>query len=380
MGVHRNMGGGGKFVTAVEAIYAAAPDPSYWPEALQAIADVFDDVGALLSYGRDDGGFGAIGSRSLDSLLLEYTTTFDGDDLRAKRGGERGVYLGRDAVSDLDVVSREEMETHPFYKMLARHGLKYFGAIPISPDPRVIASLVVQRSLHKQPFTEFEMDTLTQLGRHAEKSLRLGVRLLDSELTKTGLGEALTRVGIGVFVLDSLGRVLFQNPAGQRLLGHGLNIANEQLSIGPCPEREVIEAAIRQTVGSDVHRQLGDPKPMLIERPGRDRALAIYVLPVRKSEAPAQQMLAHARAIVLVIDPADSGPADPALVRDVLGLTLGEARVAALVGSGLPPREAAAKLGITEETARTALKRVFSKAGVSRQSELTALLTRLVLR
>jgi DNA-binding CsgD family transcriptional regulator len=83
---------------------------------------------------------------------------------------------------------------------------------------------------------------------------------------------------------------------------------------------------------------------------------------------------------VLAIQPEADGPADPAQVRDLLGLTLGEARVAALVGSGLAPREAAARLGIGEETARTALKRVFSKVGVSRQSELTALLTKLVLR
>lgn len=70
----------------------------------------------------------------------------------------------------------------------------------------------------------------------------------------------------------------------------------------------------------------------------------------------------------------------PNYLRDVLGLTLGEARIAALVGSGLSPRESAEKLGITEETARTVLKRVFSKTGVSRQSELVALLTKLVLR
>jgi len=60
--------------------------------------------------------------------------------------------------------------------------------------------------------------------------------------------------------------------------------------------------------------------------------------------------------------------------------TLGEAKVAALVGSGAAPRDAAERLGITEETARTVLKRVFSKVGISRQSDLTALLTKLVLR
>jgi DNA-binding CsgD family transcriptional regulator len=54
--------------------------------------------------------------------------------------------------------------------------------------------------------------------------------------------------------------------------------------------------------------------------------------------------------------------------------------VAARIGSGLPPKEAAEKLGVSVETARTVLKRVFEKVGVSRQSELAALMTKLVLR
>jgi DNA-binding CsgD family transcriptional regulator len=67
-------------------------------------------------------------------------------------------------------------------------------------------------------------------------------------------------------------------------------------------------------------------------------------------------------------------------VRDLLGVTLGEARVASLVSAGLTTREAGLKMGVTEETARTVLKRVYSKVGISKQSELAALLTRLVLR
>jgi DNA-binding CsgD family transcriptional regulator len=82
----------------------------------------------------------------------------------------------------------------------------------------------------------------------------------------------------------------------------------------------------------------------------------------------------------LVIEPNSGEPADPAIVRDLLGVTLGEARVAALIGHGLNPRDTAQKLGIAEDTARNVLKRVFSKVGVSRQSELVALLTKLVLR
>ena len=38
--------------------------------------------------------------------------------------------------------------------------------------------------------------------------------------------------------------------------------------------------------------------------------------------------------------------------------------------------DAAQKLGISEETTRTVLKRVFTKSGISRQSELAALVAK----
>jgi DNA-binding CsgD family transcriptional regulator len=95
--------------------------------------------------------------------------------------------------------------------------------------------------------------------------------------------------------------------------------------------------------------------------------------------AATDHFLTSTRAIVLAIESKASEPPDPTIVRDILGLTLGEARIAAIVGSGIQPREAANRLGISEETARNVLKRVFAKVGVSRQSELVALLTKLVL-
>jgi DNA-binding CsgD family transcriptional regulator len=103
----------------------------------------------------------------------------------------------------------------------------------------------------------------------------------------------------------------------------------------------------------------------------------LYVLPIPISEQSNDRFLTRARAIVLLMNPAAAGLADPSPVRDVLGITLGEARIASLIGSGLSPKEAAEKLGIAEETARSVLKRVFSKVGVSRQSELAVLIARL---
>jgi hypothetical protein len=88
------------------------------------------------------------------------------------------------------------------------------------------------------------------------------------------------------------------------------------------------------------------------------------VLPVGAIRSPAQEILAHARALVLAIDPRTDDPPDPALVRDLLGLTLSEARIASLVGTGLRPGQAAGKLvslidSFVEQLSQVFMLRVF---------------------
>lgn len=56
-------------------------------------------------------------------------------------------------------------------------------------------------------------------------------------------------------------------------------------------------------------------------------------------------------------------------------LTPAETRLAAALGNGLPLADAAISVGITFETARDRLKRIFQKTGTSKQSELCVMLT-----
>jgi DNA-binding CsgD family transcriptional regulator len=258
--------------------------------------------------------------------------------------------------------------------------LKWCAAVGVSPDPQVASGVSVQRSSDKPPYTALEIETIGRLGRHVESALRLSLRLLDAELVKDSLGEALNRVNIGIFVLDSLSRVIFSNLAGRDLRDSGLAVVNRQLLAPSGAEQRALQSAIDATLHGCAPDLRQPPKPVLIHRDDSHKTLVVYVMPVSHAADPGEAFLTHARAIVLAIDPESGAPADPAVVRDVLGLTLGEARVAALVGHGMAPKDAAGKLGVTEETARTVLKRVFAKVGVSRQSELSTLLSKLVLR
>lgn len=370
------------FVAAVEAIYDAAPAPERWPAALQVIADSFGDVGAHLIYQREDGAYGTICSPGLEAAQRDYDAgEWWCHDVRFSRSLECGAIARSDTISDRDIATPEEMKVLPFYAQFLRsHGLGWFGGVGISPDPRVGVALAVQRATDKEPWSDAELETLSRLGRHVENALRLGIRLINAEASQHALADALTRLGVGVFLLAGDGRVLFANPAGQMLAGDGLLVSQGRLTARGEEPREALRARITEAAFGDAIL-LNAPRPVIVQDRQRDGFLAVHVIPVRAAERGAvEALLADVVAIAVVTSSQVDGPADPALVRDLLGLTLAEARLTALVGVGLAPREAGERLGITEGTARTTLKRVFQKTGVTRQSELSALLARMAVR
>jgi DNA-binding CsgD family transcriptional regulator len=88
----------------------------------------------------------------------------------------------------------------------------------------------------------------------------------------------------------------------------------------------------------------------------------------------AHDIFTHAAAILVAtpVVPQDVPSAD--VVQGLFDLTPSEAKLAALIAAGHPPREASLKLGVAEETARTTLKRVLAKTGLHRQADLVGLL------
>lgn len=369
------------FVAAVEAIYGTAAQPEKWPHALQATADVFGDVGANLLWRRDDGSFGTIVSPTLQMAQQDYEAGWWRQDIRAIRAIEYAYRSAGGPVTDRGVISPEEMESHPFYTgFLQRHGLKWIASIQISPDPRTVVAISIQRAPSKPPFGDKELSVLSRLGRHAEHALRLGIRLLNAEATNIGLADALTRVGLAAFVLDGLGRVVFSNLAANKLVDNGLSIVDQRLMARLPSDCAALDSLIKKMIASRPEDLAEIPTPIIVQRSPESHPLVVYALPIAMSADSPMHYFADAKMIVLAVEQRAHDPADPALVRDLLGLTLGEARVASLVGAGLPPREAAHQLGISEETARTSLKRVFAKVGISRQSELAVMLTKLTVR
>lgn len=366
---------------AIDAIYGAAVLPEQWPTALDAIAACFDSVGTALLLNWSGGSISTIVSPSLAAAARDYEEGAWKLDFYVPRALQATIHNPTACFTDRHLGTLDEIGKHDFYtKFRHPHGLGPFLGTQLLPQSNIVAILTVQGRLSRETFSDEEIRLYQIIARHAERALTLTVRLIDAETRAEALADALSRMSCGVFGLDKDGAITFTNAAAERLFTRSLTVENGRLIIEGPGQRQ-LEAALCASGDSGRQADAQPPvRPIVLTGVSDVERVVLYVLPIG-SELPweIQESFASSRLLVLAIPQPGDRP-DPALIRDVLGLTQGEARVAALVGEGKSLKQAATVLGITEESVRTVLKRVFVKTNTSRQSELTAMLARLVLR
>ena len=223
------------------------------------------------------------------------------------------------------------------------------------------------------PFEDNDVHALSALAPHIRRALHIRARLAGAEWLTEAQAAALDSLAFGCLVLDRHGAVLSVNRAARDLTGRddGLAIRNGLLraaGVGEMSRLRALTLAAGQTAsGRSLH-----PGGALAVARRRGRPLAVLVLPFRGGlDAPPGRQPA---AIVFVTDPdARRQPAN-ALLRNLFGLTLSEARVAVALLDGDSPETAAERLGRSAHTVRNQLKSVFAKTGTRRQAELVRLL------
>ncbi len=323
---------------------------------------------------RAEGHWSSIVSPGLASAAKDYDDWGWKLDICMIRARERTITDPDAIFTDRRLAAPEEIESHPFFtKFRALHGLGPFLAGQLLPAPGVFAAISLQGQANRAPYSDEEIDSFTRMTRHVERALLLTVKLLEAEALSDTFADVLSKLSCGVLLLDSNRQPVFANKAAERILGVSRLLQAASPAI-PGPQRKLLEEAIAAAFTNS--RTSKPVVPIVLPGDTAGGVIALYVMPFGQA-IPSALREAFVAARVLN-DPAQ--PADPLLIRDLLGLSQGEARLASLIGTGKSPREAAEQIGITEKSARTVLKRVFLKTNTCRQSELAALLSRLMLR
>lgn len=368
----------------IDACYAAAIEPETWSDALDGIADAVRARGAVIVSHDPARTAQTLASERIAEVNLDYGVGgWWQHDTRIRLGRERGMMRPGTVTVDEMYLTAEEKRADPFFQhFIERHHLgnlcAYVGADPIG---RHTLSFSAPRDLRIGPFDGAEIERLALLGPHVIRAFRLTVLVGEMRREAEGLTSILERMRAGIVVLDARGRVRLVSPMAEKLAAGTL-----ALRTGAEPE------AAEPADGARFDRFLADVLPertlsartwlrqdtLLLRGRGGGRPLYVEALPLRGDDPfPVAGAGLGGGVILLLRDllAPSTRPIEPLL--EQLGLTRAEARVAALVGRGAAPREAAEQLAVGESTVRSQLKAVYGKLAIRRQSELAVFITRL---
>jgi DNA-binding CsgD family transcriptional regulator len=374
----------------VEAIYDTSTAAERWPETLQRVANAFDSAGAALLLWRSEASV-VVASPGLSAAARDYEAEGRQFDLLIDRAVGSGA-VGSGAVglstphvcyTDLHLALTSDFVQHPYYSdFCSRHQLGPFLGSVVAPHPDQPVLVIMPGRSGRRPYAQSEIAAFATITRHVERALMVGQRLQRAESEQQALAEGLARLGTGIYLLNASGRVSFVNTRGDTLLGTVLSLDDGHLRVRGAGRTQFASAVQRALQGGANNTSEACQKPIVLSATDSHEAVVLYVLPIitRRTVGAGRDDLTEPRAMVLALDRDVGTAADPTIIRHLLGLTLGEARLAAQIGAGKTPREAAQILKLSENSARTILKRVYAKVGVSRQAELATMLSRLTLR
>jgi DNA-binding CsgD family transcriptional regulator/PAS domain-containing protein len=361
--------------SVIDRLYGAALEPELWPQALHALAEAVGAVGTVVLPVSTDGPRETLVSPEMCEPTESYQREWWQYDSRVARVQARRLTNG--VFSEADLFSPDELARDPFrQEFLRQYDLGAFAAQIVSPLPRLVVSISVQRTLARGAFEPQELRRLAWLGGHAARAVTLSLRLAAGRASDSTLADALQHLPSGAAIVDAGHRVVLLNDAAERLIGDGFCISQGRLRAASVEHQRLVDRLIA-SAQPGVHAQaLG---PVALPRPSGKSPLLLQAIPLRRPAANAiDRLLFNTPTVfVLIVDPEREHEHSPVAALRLLGLTQAEARIAALVGSGQSRKEAADRLGISEWTARDAVKRAFAKLGISRQSELVKLVYRL---
>jgi DNA-binding CsgD family transcriptional regulator len=198
------------------------------------------------------------------------------------------------------------------------------------------------------------------------------MQLADSQ----ALRAALDSFNVGVAIVGHDSSILHVNDAARSMLAEGCNILNRHGRL--CAASRAATDELWRAIGLTRGTMTGVAANGIgVPLPGRDGDLATaHVLPLARADE--RKRSAAATAAVFIVQADRRVEPDLAVIAQSYRLTRAEMRLLRRLLLGETVMEAAASLKVAASTARTHVQNLLAKTGTVRQTQLIALVHRLV--
>jgi DNA-binding CsgD family transcriptional regulator len=356
----------------VGKIYDAALDSALWPEVLAATADyVGGQAAGLMSKDTVSGVCTVDHQHGFDAGHVQlYTKEF----WRMDPFGVSIFFPTERPTTVEDHVPFDEFREGRFYQEWGRpQGWIDGVSIVLERSPTSCSSIVVARHETRGLADRAARERMSVVGPHLRRAVQIA-KLMDVGQTESGTFTAVfDSLRAGVFLVDAGGAIAHANLAGRAILtakdplfsARGRLVARD-----PAIDR-ALKAALATVAKSDP--EIGEGAVVLPLTSEDSQRYVAHLLPLTSADGPRAGIAGKAVAALFVHKAAIDHPSLPESVARHYRLTPTELRVLlGIVEVGGAP-EVADALGISDNTVKTHLGRVYQKTGTRRQADLVKL-------
>jgi DNA-binding CsgD family transcriptional regulator len=357
-------------------IYDASLDPALWPTAIESICRYVGAASASL-HSQDSI------SRATDALFWwgrESSAPHYFDLYLQKYGKINPIFPGvvffdvELPVAVPDVISCEEfVQTRFFREWLAPQGLMDGLFSNLEKGATSCALFTAMRHADEGQVDDRMRRRFELITPHVRRAMLIGKVIDLHRVEAAALADSLDQLASGMFIVDSGGRIVHANASAHRLIAEAdvLRATNGRIAaLDPEGNRNLLDVFTAAQAGDAAVGKRGIAIP-LKARTG-ERYVA-HVLPLTSGARRKAGVSYQAAAAMFVRKAALDLPSPPEAVADAFKLTPAEVRVMfAIVEIGGVP-EVAPVLGISEQTVKTHLHRIYEKTATKRQADLVKL-------
>ncbi|MCK1395857.1 LuxR C-terminal-related transcriptional regulator [Bradyrhizobium sp. 1] len=364
----------------LDLIYGAVADSQRWDDVLVGVADHLGAVGGMLAYVPPRGS-GQPPTQILGRLPEEPSTIFrEHYAWNPWTEAVTKVPFGK-AVSANSLVEPGSIQKTAFYAdVLAPWGhadildINYRG-FAVDGSVGGFGFCLSERGIDE---TDRRVRLLDDLSPHLCRALDASLLLGERADGRRQLSAILDLMPNAAILLDRHGRVTQTNRAAEALLRRSDGIVYDatgslQIAAALTEERPALSRALKDALGVASGLGTSLSEPVRISRPSGAAPLLVLAVPLPRSSFPFSDLVAQARVLVAIIDPAAKSRATASAIQAAYGLTGAEARVALLLASGVAGAHMPAILGVSSQTVKTHLRHCFEKTGTHSQLELSRL-------
>ena len=356
----------------ISLLYEAAINPSLWPSALAAFADLTqcrDVILSLIDKNRGQPRLFLSGCRvfppeALRAYLAHY---YKVDPLLQSAAAARPVgtiLLCHEYVSP-DVAARNES----YQDYLIPLGGRYMGGWCLENNEATLAALTMQA--RDAPFERKKVARWGSMSLHARQAVSLSLQLAERLSQGAMLRQAIENAGIICVMVDQDSKLMDCSTAAASLLARGgalkVSFAGRLAAASGTATKRLRQLVALAATG-------GGGGVMRLTNPACDNFCMIQVVPGGVSRDNPFGPRYAGCALVFVRQPSGSRPLDIQQIRVALDCTQAEAEVAAALVSGHSPTRISTDREVTVSTVRTQIRSLLTLAGLNRIPELVALL------